>query len=263
MDPPADHGEQTYQGHGLLKGRVALVTGGDSGIGRAICLAFAREGADVAISYWNENADAEVTEKLVRDAGQNALLLPGDIRDSSFCKTLVNETMGRFGQLDILVNNAAYQETKDSIEDFSDELFDQIFKTNVYAIFYLCKAAMQVMQPGSSIINTASIQGYDPSPMLLPYAASKSAVIGMTKSLSKLAMDSGIRVNAVAPGPVWTPLIPSTMPEEQFQNFGAGNIYGRPAQPAELAPVYVWLASQLASYISGEVYGVTGGETPV
>jgi len=263
LDPPADHGEQSYQGHGRLADRVALITGGDSGIGRAVAIAFAREGADVAITYLpEEEEDAQETRQWIEDAGRRALTVPGDLRDEQHCKDLVKRAHETFGRLDLLVNNAAFQMTRDSIEEISTEEFDRTFRTNVYAMFWMCRAALPLMQPGSAIINTASIQAYDPSPTLLPYAATKAAIVNFSKGLSKMAMQRGIRVNAVAPGPVWTPLIPSTMPEEHAKSFGKNTPFERPAQPAELAPLYVFLASQESSYVTGEVYGATGGKSP-
>jgi NAD(P)-dependent dehydrogenase (short-subunit alcohol dehydrogenase family) len=262
MDPKPDYGEKTYKGTNRLKDRVALITGADSGIGRAIALAYAREGADVLISYLNEEEDARETERLVRDAGRKAIRLPGDICDESHCRQMVERAFNDFGKLDILVNNAAYQMTHSSIEEFSSEQFDRVFRTNVFAMFYLCKAALPRMKAGASILNTASIQGYNPSDTLLDYASTKAAIIAFTKALAKMAGKQGVRVNVVAPGPVWTPLIPATMPPEKVENFGKGTVFGRPAQPAELAHLYVFLASQEASYVTGEVYAATGGHTP-
>jgi NAD(P)-dependent dehydrogenase (short-subunit alcohol dehydrogenase family) len=262
MDPKPDYGETTYEGTNRLTDRVALITGADSGIGRAVALAFAREGADVLISYLEEEEDAREAERLVREAGRKAIRLPGDIRDESHCLQMVERAFHDFGKLDILVNNAAFQMTQSNIEDFSSEQFERAYRTNVFAMFYLCKAALPRMQAGASIVNTASIQGYNPSDMLLDYASTKSAIVGFTKALAKLAGKRGVRVNAVAPGPVWTPLIPSTMSKEKVEQFGKGTVFGRPAQPAELAPLYVFLASQEASYVTGEVYGATGGHTP-
>ncbi len=262
MEPQPDYGEKSYKGTNRLTDRVALITGADSGIGRAIALAFAREGADVLISYLEEEEDARQTERLVRDAGRKAVLLPGDIGDETHCQQMIQRAFDDFGKLDILVNNAAYQMTHPSIEEFSSEQFERVYRTNVFALFYLCKAALPRMKSGSSILNTTSIQAYDPSGELLDYASTKSAIVGFTKALAKLASKQGVRVNAVAPGPVWTPLIPSTMPAEKVEQFGKGTVFGRPAQPAELAPLYVFLASQEASYVSGEVYGATGGPTP-
>jgi NAD(P)-dependent dehydrogenase (short-subunit alcohol dehydrogenase family) len=263
MTPRADHGEESYRGLGRLQDRVALLTGGDSGIGRAVALAYAREGADVAIGYLpEEQKDADETRHWIEAAGRSALLLPGDIRDERHCTSLIAKTFERFGKLDLLVNNAAYQMTRDRIEEITTEEFDRTFRTNVYAMFWLCRAAMGRMEAGSAIINTASIQAYNPSPTLLPYAATKAAIVNFTKGLSQMAMKRGIRVNAVAPGPVWTPLIPSTMPEDHVQKFGKDTSFERPAQPAELAPLYVFLASNEARFVTGEVYGATGGKTP-
>lgn len=262
LTPDADHGEKTYQGSGKLTGMTALITGADSGIGRAVALAYAREGADVLIAYLNEEEDARETERLVTESGRKALRVAGDIQDESHCKTLVDRAFDKFGRLDILINNAAYQMAQESIEDITAEQFERVYRTNVFAMFYLCKTALPLMKSGGSIINTSSIQGYEPSPELLDYASTKAAIINFTKALSKQAMSRGIRVNAVAPGPVWTPLIPSTMPAEKVKSFGKNTVFERPAQPAELAPLYVWLASPEASYVTGEVYGATGGRTP-
>jgi len=263
LEPRADHGEKTYRGTGRLTGRAALITGADSGIGRAVALAFAREGADVLIAYLNEDDDARETERLVRDAGRTAIRVPGDIRDEKHCQELVRRAVDELGRLDLLVNNAAYQMAHEKLEEFSSEQFDRTLKTNLYAMFYLCRAAVPHMQPGAAIINTASIQSFDPAPYLLDYATTKAGIVGFSKALAKLVMQQGIRVNVVAPGPVWTPLIPATMPPDKVKNFGKGTVFGRPAQPAELAPVYVFLASQEASYVTGEVYGVTGGTMPI
>jgi len=263
MNPTPDHGEESYVGSGKLKGLNAIITGADSGIGRAIAIAYAREGANVVINYLSEDADAEQTRSLVEDAGVKAVVIRGDLREEVFCEQLIDQSIKELGSLEILVNNAAYQQIEEAIEDFTTEVFDRIFKTNVYAPFFLCRAAMKHLPPGGSIINTVSIQGYNPSAMLLPYATSKSALIGMTKAIAKLAIEHGIRVNAVAPGPVWTPFIPSSMPKEKYEKFGEDTLFGRPAQPAELAPMFVWLASPEASYVTAEVYGCTGGLTPV
>ena len=263
MRPQPDHGETSYRGSGKLRGLNALITGGDSGIGRAIAVCYAREGANVAINFLSETADAERTAELVRESGTKAAVLKGDLREESVCESLVADTVSELGGLDIVVNNAAYQETRDRIEDFSTELFDRIMKTNVYGTFWLTRAAKPHLPPGGSVINTVSIQGYDPTPMLLPYSTTKSALLGMTKGLARLMIDAGIRVNAVAPGPVWTPLIPGSMPEEKFREFGANTVFERPAQPVELAPLFVWLASPEASYVTGEVFGCTGGRSPV
>ena len=262
MDPKPDYGEKTYQGSGKLAGMAALITGADSGIGRAVALAFAREGADVLISYLNEEEDARETVRVVQEAGKKAIPVAGDIRDENHCRQLVEKAFGQFGRLDLLVNNAAYQMAQQRLEDITAEQLDRTFRTNVYAMFYLCKAALPRMKPGASIINTASIEAYDQAPYLLDYASTKCAIVGFTKGLSKLAIEKGVRVNAVAPGPVWTPLIPSTMPPDKVKEFGKSSAFKRPAQPAELAPLYVWLASPQASYVTGEVYGATGGRMP-
>ena len=262
MQPQADHGEKTYRGSDRLKGHATLITGGDSGIGRAVALAFAREGADVLISYLSEDADAKATSALVEQAGRKAIAVRGDIQDEKFCHSLVDRAYQEFGRLDVLVNNAAFQMAQKKLEDFSAEQIMRVYRTNIIAMYFLCQAAVPKMKKGGSIINVTSIQGYDPSPELLDYAPTKAAIIGFTKALSKLVIKQGIRVNAVAPGPVWTPLIPSTMPPEKTQNFGDNTLFERPAQPAELAPVFVLLASPEAAYITGEVYGVTGGRTP-
>ena len=261
MRPEPDYGLESYRGSGRLEGKVAVITGGDSGIGRAVALAFARECADVVISYLSEHEDAQVTEAVVTDAGRRALLVPGDIGEERNCIDLIRQSIYKFGRLDILVNNAAIQKTYDSIVDIPAGEIEHVFRTNVFSMFYLCKAALPRMKPGSVIINTASIQAYQPSPSLLPYAATKGAVVNFTKALAKQAMEKfGVRVNAVAPGPVWTPLIPSSFSGERLAKFGEDTPVGRPAQPAELAPAYVFLASQESSYVVGEVVGVTGGE---
>jgi NAD(P)-dependent dehydrogenase (short-subunit alcohol dehydrogenase family) len=263
MEPKADHGEHSYKGYGRLAGKAALITGGDSGIGRATAIAFAREGADVAIVYLPpEEQDAKQTERWVREAGRRALLLPGDITNEQQCTEMVERTFREFGKLDILVNNAAFQSTHDTIEEFTTEEFDRTMKTNIYAMFWLCKAALPRMQEGANIINVASIQAYRPTPMLLAYAPTKAAIVNFTKALGQMAMKRGVRVNAVAPGPVWTPLIPSTMPDEKTKNFGKDTAFERPAQPAEIAPLFVFLASEESRYMAGEVLAVTGGQTP-
>jgi NAD(P)-dependent dehydrogenase (short-subunit alcohol dehydrogenase family) len=263
MTPRADHGERSYVGLGRLTDRVALITGGDSGIGRAVALAFAREGADVAISYMpEEQQDAEESARWVTDAGRKALCMPGDIQDERHCASMIDRVFEEFGRLDVLVNNAAYQRTYKSIEDVPTEDFERTFRTNVFAMFWLCRAAVPRMKAGSTIINTASIQAFDPSPTLLAYAPTKAAIVSFTKALSQMTMERGIRVNAVAPGPVWTPLIPSTMPEDHVKEFGKDTSFGRPAQPVELAPLYVFLASNESRFVTGEVYGATGGKTP-
>ena len=260
LKPSADHGEQSYRGHERLQGLVALITGADSGIGRAVALAFAREGADVAISYLNEHGDAQETQRLVEGAGRRALMLPGNIADEAHCTSLVRRTMDELGSLDILVNNAAFQMSRDTIQEISTEEFDRTFRTNVYAMFWLCKAALPHMKPGASIINTTSIQSSQPSGQLLPYAATKAAIANFTMGLAQEAAERGVRVNAVAPGPVWTPLIPTTMPDEKVESFGKETLLKRAAQPKEMAPIFVLLASDEASYITGMIYGATGGK---
>ncbi len=263
MDPQPDYGEQSYKGLGRLAGRVALITGADSGIGRAVSIAFAREGADIVLSYLPaEEKDAKESATWIEKAGRKAVHAPGDLRDPEHCKNLISRAVKEFGRLDLLINVAAFQNTHEKLEEFTDEEFDRTFKTNVYALFWLVRAALPHMKEGSAIINTASIQAYDPSPHLVAYAATKSAIVSMTKTLSSLAMKQSVRVNAVAPGPVWTPLIPATMPEEAVKNFGKSTAFERPAQPADIAPVYVFLASNESRYVTGEIYGITGGSTP-
>jgi NAD(P)-dependent dehydrogenase (short-subunit alcohol dehydrogenase family) len=263
MSPKVDHGESTYQGTGRLKDRHALVTGADSGIGRAVALAFAREGADVAISYLSEDEDAQETERLIIEAGRKAVLLPGDIGERSVSAAVARKAIDALGSIDILVNNAAFQRSYDNFEDISDDEFEETYRVNVFAMFRLCKALLPQMKPGGSIINTGSIQSFDPSASLIAYASSKAAIVSFTRSLAGLAIKQGVRVNAVAPGPVWTPLIPSTLPKKQVKQFGSQTIFGRAAQPAEIAPIFVFLASGQASYVSGEVYGATGGQMPM
>ncbi len=260
MEPKADHGEKTYEGHSRLEGRVALITGGDSGIGRAVALAYAREGADIVFTYLQEDADARKTEKLIEDAGRRARSYRVDQTDRSTCETIVEETVVDFGRLDIVVNNAAFQKSYSSLDEIPDEELEAAFQTNIQSIFFFARAALPHLPPGGSIINVTSIQAYDPSPNLAPYASTKAAIANFTLSLAKLAAENGVRVNAVAPGPVWTPLIPSTLPDESVEQFGAKTLFKRPAQPAELAPLFVFLASEEASFISGEIYGITGGE---
>jgi NAD(P)-dependent dehydrogenase (short-subunit alcohol dehydrogenase family) len=260
MRPRPDYGEESYKGSGRLQGKAALITGADSGIGRAVALAFAREGADVLISYLSEHEDAAETERVVREAGRKAITVAGDIGDEAHCKQLVERAVREFGRIDILVNNAAFQRTHKSIAEITSEEFDTTMRTNIYAMFYLCKAALPHMQPGATIINTSSIQAYQPSPSLLAYATTKGAIVNFTKGLAQEVIEKGIRVNSVAPGPVWTPLIVSTMPPEQTSKFGQDTPLERAAQPAELAPAFVFLASQESSYITGEVIGVTGGK---
>lgn len=260
--PKADHGEETYRGTGRLKGRKALITGGDSGIGAAIAIAYAREGADVAIGYMpEEQEDADHILHEIKEAGVKSLALPGDIKDESFCKELVSKTVAEFGSIDILVNNAGKQEFVGELQDITSEQFQHTFQTNVFAMFWITKAAVPHMPAGASIINTTSIQSYQPSPGLLDYASTKGAITSFTKSLAKMLAAKGIRVNAVAPGPIWTPLQPSHgQPPEKLKEFGQTTPLGRPGQPAELAPAYVFLASQESSYITAEVIGVTGGQ---
>jgi NAD(P)-dependent dehydrogenase (short-subunit alcohol dehydrogenase family) len=259
MQPRPDYGEESYRGSGRLQGYGTIITGADSGIGRAVALAFAREGADVLISYLSEDSDAQETARIVERAGRKAVLVRGDVGREDHCRQIVQRALQEFGRLDVLVNNAAFQMTHESIEELSPEEFDYTFRTNIYAMFFLSKAALPHMKEGGSIINTASIQAYEPSPTLLAYAATKGAIVTFTKALAKEAIKKGIRVNAVAPGPIWTPLIPSTMPEQSVEQFGQTTPMQRAGQPAELAPVYVFLASHDASYITGEVIGVTGG----
>lgn len=261
MHPEPDFGFESYKGCGKLEGKVALITGGDSGIGRAVALAFAREGANIVISYLSieEKEDAEATIGFIEESGQKALSIVGDIQDEEHCKFLVKETLKEFGKLDVLVNNAAFQMNHKSFFEISSEEFDRTFRTNVYAMFYLCKEALPRMEIGGSIINTTSVQAYQPSPLILHYASTKGAVVTFTKALAQEAVKFGVRVNAVAPGPVWTPLIPaSAMKDEDISNFGHNSLWGRPAQPVEIAPIFVLLASDEASYITGEIYPVTG-----
>ena len=259
MTPQPDCGEQSYRGHDRLLGKAAVITGGDSGIGRAVAIAYAREGADVLISYLEEDEDAEDTARLVRDAGRTAVLVHGDVSSAEHCRRIINEAVAAFGKVDILVSNAAYQMTHDKLEEISDEEWDYTFRTNISAMFYLCKAALPHMPPGGSIIGSSSVNSDMPSPTLAPYAATKAAIANFCASLAQLLGDRGIRVNSVAPGPIWTPLIPATMPQEKVQNFGGNVPLGRAGQPAELAPVYVLLASDEASFISGARVAVTGG----
>ncbi|MGW6738110.1 SDR family oxidoreductase [Streptomyces sp. NPDC055013] len=262
MDPRPDHGEDSYRGHDVLLDRAAVVTGGDSGIGRAVCLAFAREGADVVFTHLPEEADeADGTTRLVREAGRKAVAVPCDIRDEDQCADLIDRAVDELGRVDILVNNAAYQMSQpDGIEAITTEQFDRVMKTNLYGMFWLTRKALSHMPRGGCVINTASVQGYQPSPHLLDYAMTKSAIISFTHGLAQMVAERGIRVNAVAPGPVWTPLIPATMPDTT--KFGEKAPLGRAAQPAEMAPAYVFLASPQASYITGEIVNATGG-TPL
>jgi NAD(P)-dependent dehydrogenase (short-subunit alcohol dehydrogenase family) len=263
MQPPPDHGETSYVGSGRLAGRKALITGGDSGIGRAAAIAFAREGADVAINYLpDEQEDARAVVALIEQAGRKAVALPGDLRDAAFCRRLVADAVKGLGGLDILVNNAARQASVDSILDLPDEQFDDVFKTNVYALFHVTKAALKHLKRGAAIINTSSVQAFDPSKELLDYAATKSAILSMTRSLAKQLGDEGIRVNAVAPGPYWTPLqLGGGQPMDKLVKFGGTTPLGRPGQPAEIASQFVLLASTDSTFTTGNVWGSTGGET--
>lgn len=261
MDVQPDHGENTYSGSGRLEGRRALITGGDSGIGRAVAIAFAREGADVAISYMDsEEEDAQQSASWIRQTGRTALLLPGDIQDEQHCETIVARTVDELGGVDVLVNNAAYQMSLDGIESLSTEQLERTYRTNVFAMVWLCKAVLRTMQPGGSIINTSSIQAFQPSVYLLDYASTKAAIVNFTKNLAQEVAERGIRVNSVAPGPIWTPLIPATLNDAQVKEFGSDTPLGRAGQPAELAHAFVFLASQESSYITGETIGVTGGK---
>ena len=269
IDPPGhtaempqkpDHGEQSYKGSGRLAGRAAVITGADSGIGRAVAIAFAREGADVLISYLNETEDAEETAHWVRQAGRRPVLMPGDISQQVHCQEIIRQAVAEFGRLDILVNNAAMQRTHQDISEITAEEWDQTFRTNIYSQFFLCQAAVPHMKPGAAIINTTSINAKNPSPQLLAYATTKGAIANFTAGLAGMLAERGIRVNAVAPGPIWTPLIPSTMPQEKVTSFGEEVPLGRAGQPAELAGAYVLLASDEASYITGAIIPVTGGK---
>ena len=260
MDPVPDHGEKTYRGSERLKGKRAIITGGDSGIGRAVAIAYAREGADIVISYLDEDEDADETKRLVEEAGRKAVLVSGDIQDPAVCRQIVETAVEELGGIDILVNNAAHQASFKSIDEISDEEWELTFKVNIHAMFYLTKAAVPHMKPGSSIINTASINSDSPNPTLLAYATTKGAIQNFTAGLAQLLAEKGIRANAVAPGPIWTPLIPSTLPAESVSNFGRQVPMKRPGQPAELATAYVMLADPLSSYVSGTTIAVTGGK---
>jgi NAD(P)-dependent dehydrogenase (short-subunit alcohol dehydrogenase family) len=260
MKPVPDHGEKSYKGSGRLSGKKAIITGGDSGIGRAVAIAFAREGADVLISYLAEDDDAHETERLVKESGRTAVLVPGDLQRPEHCRAVVARAVSEFGGIDILVNNAAHQAMFKSIEDISDEEWQLTFRVNIHAMFYLTKAAVAHMKPGSCIINTASINSDTPNPTLLAYATTKGAIYNFTAGLAQLLAEKGIRANAVAPGPIWTPLIPSTMSGEAVTNFGKQVPLQRPGQPAELATTYVMLADPLSSYVSGATIAVTGGK---
>jgi NAD(P)-dependent dehydrogenase (short-subunit alcohol dehydrogenase family) len=260
MRPLADHGETSYVGHGRLTDKVALITGADSGIGRAVAIAFAREGADVVCSYWKEDDDAAETKRLVEEAGRRCVTVAGDIGDRAHCRGLVDRAVEELGGLDVLVNNAAYQMAYDSFLEIPADEIEFVFRTNVIAMFHLCQAAVPRMPAGSTIVNTTSIQAAQPSPQLLHYAATKGAISTFTKGLAQEVAEQGIRVNAVAPGPIWTPLVVMSFPADKNAGFGADTPLGRPGQPAELAPLYVFLATDDSAYISGEVIGATGGK---
>ena len=260
MDPVPDCGEQSYTGSGRLTGKKALITGGDSGIGRAVAIAYAREGADVAIAYLDEHEDARDTAKWVEAEGRECLLLPGDLAQKQHCHDIVSKTVGQFGRIDILVNNAAFQMSHETLDEIDDEEWVKTFDINITAIFRICKAALPSMPRGSSIINTSSVNSDDPSPSLLAYATTKGAIANFSAGLAQMLGPQGIRVNSVAPGPIWTPLIPATMPDEAVRNFGSKTPLGRPGQPVEVAPIYVLLGSDESSYISGSRYAVTGGK---
>jgi len=262
MEPRPDYGYDSYQGRGRLRDRVAIITGGDSGIGRAVALAYAREGADVLISYLDEHSDAEETVSVVEEAGRKGIAVPGNIGDRDHCSAIVERAVNELGRLDILVNNAAYQMTHDSLTEIPPDEIERVFRTNVFAPFYLCQEAIARMEPGAVIINTTSVQAYEPSPELIHYAVTKGAIRTFTQALAKELVEQGIRVNGVAPGPVWTPLIAMSFEGAQVSEFGEKSPIGRPAQPAELAPVYVFLASDESRYVVGEIIGVTGG-TPL
>jgi len=260
MNPQPDYGESSYKGSGRLTDKKTIITGADSGIGRAVALAFAREGADMLISYLNEHEDARETQRLVEEAGRKAVLVPGDLQDPAHCRAIVARAVEAFGRVDILVNNAAHQASFQSVEEISDEEWELTFHTNIHAMFYLTKAAVPHMPEGSAIINTTSVNADTPSPQLLAYATTKGAIQNFTGGLAQLLAEKGIRVNCVAPGPIWTPLIPSTMPPEKVKEFGSQVPMKRPGQPRELAPVYVMLAEAGASYVSGATVAVTGGK---
>ncbi|MHB1170425.1 MAG: SDR family oxidoreductase [Longimicrobiales bacterium] len=261
LEPRPGYRAPTYRGSDKLADQVALITGGDSGIGRAVAVLFAREGADVAIVYLSEDSDAEETREAVEAEGRRCLLIPGDVRDSEFCEAAVEQTMAAYGRLDVLVNNAAYQQHQERLEDLTDEQLDMTFRTNIYGYFFMARAALPYMKEGAVILNSGSITGLEGAGTLIDYAATKGAIHAFTKSLAQNVLSRGIRVNAVAPGPVWTPLNPADVPADKVQEFGASAPMGRPAQPEELAPAYVFLAApSTSSYISGEVLPVLGGQ---
>jgi NAD(P)-dependent dehydrogenase (short-subunit alcohol dehydrogenase family) len=263
MQPKVDHGETSYKGSGKLQGRKAIITGADSGIGRAIAIAFAREGADVLIAYLNEDKDAQETARLVEEAGRKAVIVPGDLREEEHCQQVIDKAVSDLGGIDILVNNAAFQMARQSLQEVSSEEWDRTFKTNIYPMFYLCKMAEQYLKPGSTVINTTSVNAYKPKPTLIAYAATKGAIQNFTANMGQLWAEKGIRVNCVAPGPVWTPLIPSTMSAEEVKSFGQDVPLKRAGQPAELAPAYVFLASEDSSYMTGSTIQVTGGSPTI
>jgi NAD(P)-dependent dehydrogenase (short-subunit alcohol dehydrogenase family) len=261
MEPRPDHGEESYKGFGRLKNRTAVITGGDSGIGRAVAIAFAREGADVLVAYWNEHDDARETARLVEDAGRRAVLVPGDLADPAQCRRVIDTAAREFGRIDILVNNAGYQGKQvEKFEEIGPDRLRRTFAVNIEAMFHLTRQGLLWMKAGAVIINTASVQAYHPSPAILDYAATKGAIVAFTKGLAQHLIERGIRVNCVAPGPVWTPLVVASFDKEKNAQFGKGYPIERPAQPAELAPAYVFLASDESRYIVGEVLGVTGGK---
>ncbi len=260
MVPRPDHGEHSYRGSGRLAGKAAVITGGDSGIGRAVAIAYAREGADVLLSYLDEHEDAQETARWVRDAGRTCVLVPGDLADPAHCRFVIDKAVEAFDRVDVLVSNAAYQMTRDSITDIPDEEWDRTLAINLSAFFHLTKAAVPHMRPGSAIIGSTSVNSDSPPPQLLPYDVTKAGIANMVGALAQMLAPKGIRANSVAPGPIWTPLIPATMPPEQVESFGSDVPLGRPGQPAELAPVYVMLASDEAAYVSGARIAVTGGQ---
>ena len=261
MQPRPDYGYETYKGLGRLQGKKAIITGGDSGIGRAVALAFAREGADVLISYLeSEESDAQETARVVEEAGKKCVRVPGDISEEAQCQAVVQKAVEEFGQIDVLVNNAAHQRTVNGIADISTELLDRTFKTNIYAMFWLVKAALPHMRVGGSIINVGSVQAYKPSVKLLPYSATKGAIVTFTEGLAQEVVQYGLRANCVAPGPVWTPIIPASMQGETVSQFGLQSPMGRPGQPVELSPAFVFFASDEASFVNGSVMDITGGQ---
>ena len=262
LEPKADHGEESYKGTGKLKDKVAIITGGDSGIGRAIAIAFAREGADIVVSYLEEHEDARETAHWVREAGRRCLMIPGDVGRVEHCREIVRKTIDEFDRLDILVNNAAFQMSHENVDELTEEEWVHTFNVNMHAQFFLAKAALPHLKKGASILNTTSVTSDKASPHLVAYAASKSAIATFTAAMGQLLAEKGIRVNCVAPGPIWTPLIPSTFPPEKVKEFGKNVPMKRPGQPKEVAPVYVFLASDDASYVTGALYPVTGG-TPM